>query len=433
LHSKKHISFSGLRKILSERFAQCSDPRHRAGIYDIHDCLMSAFAMMFFQDPSLLQFQKRLQDAIQKNNLTTLFGVSNIPGDTQLRDTIDSCDPQQIEAVFSDYFALLQRGKQLESFRVLDGYYLIPIDGTQYFSSEKIHCPQCLYKKSSRGLVRYHHQILQAAIVCPDRRQVIPLAPEPVQNSDGREKQDCEINAGKRMLKKIRQAHPKLRIIIGGDSLYSKQPFIAELKANRMSFILVAKPADHKNIFQWVQELRQMGETQSLTFTDFKNRVHHYEWVNDLPINANPKSDLVSFFEYRLVVDGKITYRNSWVTDFEVTAENVIELVKAGRARWKIENETFNTLKNQGYHIEHNYGHGKQNLSYNFFLLNLLAFFFHQILELSDRLYQTCRAEKFTSRREFWNQLRCTIRILVFENWEQILWLILDPENNRPP
>jgi len=394
---------------------------------------MSAFAMMFFQDPSLLQFQKRLQDAIQKNNLATLFGVSNIPCDTQLRDTIDSCDPQQIETIFSDYFALLQRGKQLESFRVLKDYYLIPIDGTQYFSSEKIHCPQCLYKKSSRGRVRYHHQILQAAIVCPGIGQVIPLAPEPVQNSDGQDKQDCEINAGKRMLKKIRQAHPKLRIIIGGDSLFSKQPFIDQLKANRMSFLLTAKPADHKNLFQWIQELRQMGETQSFTFTDLKGRVHHYEWGNDVPINANPKSNLVDFFEYRLIVHGKTTYHNSWVTDFTVTTDNVVELVKAGRARWKIENETFNTLKNQGYHIEHNYGHGKQNLSYNFFLLNLMAFFLHQILALSDILYQKCRAEKFTSRREFWNQLRCTIRILVFENWEQILWLILDPENNRPP
>ena len=394
---------------------------------------MSAFAMMFFQDPSLLQFQKRLQDAIQKNNLTTLFGVSDIPSDTQLRDTIDSCLPQQIEIVFSDYFSLLQRGKQLEPFRVLDDYYFIPIDGTQYFSSEKIHCPQCLYKTSSKAKVRYHHQILQAAIVCPGMRQVIPLAPEPVQNSDGQDKQDCEINAGKRMLKKIRKAHPKLRIIIGGDGLYSKQPFVTELKANRMSFVLVAKPDDHKSLFQWVREIRQIGETQSLTFTDLKGRIHRYEWVNEVPINANAGSDLVSFFQYRLVVNGKTTYHNSWITDLSVTSDNVVELVKIGRARWKIENETFNTLKNQGYHIEHNYGHGKLNLSYNFFLLNLLAFLMHQIFELSDLLYQRCRKEKFTSRREFWNQLRCTIRILVFDNWEQILWLILDPVNNRPP
>ena len=418
---------------MARRFEQIDDSRQQSKVdFSLHDCLMSAFAMMFFQDPSLLQFQKRLQDAIHKNNLSTLFAVSKIPCDTQLRDTIDSCDPQQIEVIFSDYFSLLQRGKQLESFQVLDGHYLIAIDGTQYFSSEKLHCPQCLHKKT-KGRLRYHHQIVQAAMVCPGMRQVVPLAPEAVQNSDGQDKQDCEINAGKRIVRKIRQAHPKLRIIISGDSLYSKQPFITQLKAKRMSFVLVAKPDDHRTLFQWVQELRDMGEIQSLTFKDLKNRLHHYEWVNAVPINADPKSHSVDFFLYRLVVNGKTTYHNSWITDFTVTSDNVVHLVKAGRARWKIENETFNTLKNQGYHIEHNYGHGKRNLSYNFFLLNLLAFFMHQVFELSDRLYQRCRKEKFTSRREFWNQLRCTIRILVFHKWEQMLWLILDPENNRPP
>ena len=389
--------------------------------------------MMFFQDPSLLQFQKRLEDAIHKNNLSTLFAVSNIPADTQLRDTIDACDPKQIEKVFSDYLRLLQQGNQLSSLRVLDGYYLVAIDGTEYFSSEKIHCPQCLRKKSAKGSVRYHHQILQAAMVCPGQRQVIPLAPEPVQNSDGQHKQDCELNAAKRIVKKIRHAHPKLRIVIGGDGLYSNQPFINELKTHRMSFVLTAKPDDHKTLFQWVDELRQMKETGLLTLTDHKNRLHRYEWVNDVPINGDPKSHLVDFFDYRLIVNGKTNYRNSWVTDVAVTENNVVELVKVGRARWKIENETFNTLKNQGYHIEHNFGHGSQNLSYNLFLLNLLAFCVHQILELSDRLYQRCRTEKFTSRREFWNQLRCTIRILIFEHWEQLLLLILDPENNRPP
>jgi hypothetical protein len=432
LHVKKHIGFSGLRKILSERFAQCAD-RRSGPLYGLHDCLMSAFAMMFFQDPSLRQFQKRLEDAMNKNNLSTLFNVSDIPGDTQLRKAIDACDPKSIEEVFSDYFTLLQRGKQLDSFRVLDGYYLIPIDGTEYFSSEKIHCPQCLWKKSAKGKVRYHHQILQAAVVCPGQRQVIPLAPEPVQNSDGSQKQDCELNAGKRILSKIRKAHPKLRIIIGGDGLYSKQPFIEQLKSHHMSFVLVAKPDDHQTLFQWVDELRQMKETRVLTFTDAKKRLHRYEWAKAVPVNGSLKSELVDFFDYRLIVDGKTNYHNSWVTDIDTTENNVVELVKIGRARWKIENETFNTLKNQGYHIEHNFGHGRQNLSYNLFLLNLLAFFVHQILELSDRLYQRCRTEKFTSRREFWNQLRCTIRIIVFDHWEQLLLLILDPENNRPP
>ena len=433
MHVKKHLSFSGLRKTISRRFERIEDPRSGPVDYSVHDCLMSALAMMFFQDPSILQFQKRLQEASNRNNLKTLFDVQAIPGETQLRDVLDSCEPSQMEAVFTDFFRDLQRGKHLEAFQVLDGQYLILLDGSEYFSSEKIHCPGCLRTESAQGRVRYHHQILQAVLAHPEQKVVIPLSPEQIRNEDGSEKQDCEINAGKRVLKKIRNAHPKLPILIGGDSLYSKQPFVDELKNARMSYVLVAKPTDHKILFEWVEELRAMGEVGRLERTDQKGYTHLYLWANQVPLNGQATSDDVNFFEYSLIrKDGKVTFHNSWVTDLEVGRNNVVELVKIGRARWKIENEGFNTLKNQGYHIEHNFGHGKQNLSYIFFLLNLLAFFVHQIGQLCDPWYQQCRT-KFTSRKEFWNQLRCTLRIIVFQTWESLLSLIIDPENWKPP
>ena len=201
-----------------------------------------------------------------------------------------------------------------------------------------------------------------------------------------------------------------------------------------MSFVLVAKPADHQVLFEWVEELRRMGETGILELRDKKDYTHRYEWANQVPLNGQPKSDNVHFLEYTMIrKDGKITYHNSWVTDLLVDKDNAVELVKCGRARWKIENECFNTLKNQGYHLEHNFGHGQKNLSYNFFLLNLLAFFMHQIFELTDPLYQKCRA-KFSSRLEYWNQLRCTIRIILVDSWESLLNLIIDPLNwNNSP
>ena len=110
----------------------------------------------------------------------------------------------------------------------------------------------------------------------------------------------------------------------------------------------------------------------------------------------------------------------------------MIQLVKGGRARWKVENEGFNTLKNQGYHIEHNFGHGHQNLSMIFFFLNLLAFFVHQIFELTDLYYQKCRVQ-FSAHKKFWNQLRCTIRILLFKTWEELLSFIICPPQARAP
>jgi len=263
-------------------------------------------------------------------------------------------------------------------------------------------------------------------------RQVLPLAPESIQNTDGTKKQDCEINAGKRLVADIRRRHPKLPIIITGDDLYSKQPFIDAVKQARMSYILVAKPTDHKELFQRVHKLDSLGGCVGLEVTDDKERIHRYRWVNQVPLNGSKNADEVNFFQYELVNKGKITYKNSWVTDITINEHNIVDLVKGGRARWKIENETFNTLKNQGYYIEHNYGHGRQNLSLNFFLLNLLAFFMHEIFQLTDRLYQVCR-RKTSARKEYFALLRRTFQILLFRSWQHMLECIHAPPELYAP
>lgn len=399
--------------------------------HELHDCCLSSLAMMFFQDPSINQFQMRLQKAWHKNNLQTLFNVNTIPKETQMREVVDSILSTELEPIFADFFKPLQRGKQLEQFKIFNGGYFMPIDATQYFVSQKIHCPKCLYKNHSNGKTTFYHQVLAAAIVCPGIKQVIPLAPEAIQNTDGTTKQDCEINAGKRLLKKIRADHPKLKITIGGDGLYSKQPFINELKANNMSFILVAKPTDHKNLYQWFTETRAINETHTLKIKDLNGKDHVYEWLNEIPLNDTKNADNVNFFQYSIFKGEKRTFRSSWVTDIKITSKNIKELVKCGRARWKIENETFNTLKNQGYHATHNYGHGYKHLAYNFFLMNLLAFYMHQIFQLSCGHYQYCRT-KFTAYKDFWNNLRSIIRYHLFSSWERLLDYVADPIINSP-
>jgi hypothetical protein len=434
VHIKKNLSFSALKNSLSLIFDQIEDHRQAGKVsFRLHDCLMSALAMMFFQDPSLLAFQRRMQDRMQCNNLKTQFGVTAIPQDSQLRETLDNVPTEALSPAFVDFLQRLQRGKQLGAYQLLGGKYLLCLDGSQYFSSEKIHCPGCLIRKGARGRLRYSHQILQAVIVNPYLRQVLPLAPEPVVGSDGKGKQDCELAAAKRALGRIRSAHPKLPIIVVADGLYSNQPFVDELKDKHMSFILVAKPADHTVLFQWVDELSGLGDGGRLQLADDKGRRHLYRWVNGVPLNGSKDADQLNFFEYRLqTAEGKQTYHNSWVTDICVEQANVVELVQAGRARWKIENETFNTLKNQGYHIEHNFGHGRCHLSMNFFVLNLLAFYIHQILELCDAPYQRCRA-KFTSRKEYWNHLRVAIRLMLFRDFYHLLGFVTDPPEIRPP
>ena len=366
------------------KYANLSNRQAGKVDYRLHDCLMSALAMMFFQDPSLLAFQRRMRHPLQSGNLKALFAVEAIPKDTALRESLDAVATEALTPAFEIILQRLQRGKQLAAYSFLDGHYLIALDGSQYFSSEQIQCPGGLTHKAARGPVRYSHQILQAVMLHPHMRQVLPLAPVPVANTDGHRKQDCELAAAKRMLPKIRTAHPRLPLIITADGLYSKQPFIDALKKARMSFILVAKPTDHKLLFEWVDELTGLGEGGRLEVTDAKGRRHTYRWLNQVPLNGSRNADELNLFEYWLTVDQKLTYHNSWVTDLTLSENNVCELVHGGRARWKIENETFNTLKNQGYHIEHNFGHGQQHLSMNFFVLNLLAFYIHQILSLCD-------------------------------------------------
>jgi hypothetical protein len=433
VHIKTHLGFNALRKAASQLFQQIDDPRQAGKVdFSLHDCLMSALAMMFFQDPSLLSFQRRMQDRMQCCNLKTMFAVDNIPSDSVLRQTLDSIPTQALHPLFSMLLQRLQRGKQLDAYRMESGHHLIAIDGSQYFSSEKIHCPGCLTYQKAKGQTRYAHQILQAVMLNAHMRQVLPLAPEPIANTDGNSKQDCEINAAKRIVTHIRAAHPKLKVLVTADGLYSKQPFIDALKANAMSFILVAKPADHKLLFEWVNELDALGQAGDLQLHDDKGRRHLYRWVNQVPLNGSRNADQVNFLEYRLQVNEKVTYHNSWVTDLELSQENAVELVRAGRARWKIENETFNTLKNQGYHIEHNFGHGRRYLSTTFFVLNLLAFYIHQILELSDLGYQHCRC-KFSSRKEYWNNLRIIIRAMLFRDFDHLLRNVADPPEIRAP
>jgi len=160
---------------------------------------------------------------------------------------------------------------------------------------------------------------------------------------------------------------------------------------------------------------------------DQHGRLHRYEWINGVPLNADPKSPSVNFLEYTILAkDGSPNFHNSWVTDLTLDEQNLEWITRGGRARWKIENESFNTLKNQGYHLEHNFGHGSENLSEALFLLNLLAFFFHQIFELLDELYQQARAG-FSARREYWNAIRNSFRMFLFKNWDEVLHRITSP------
>jgi len=425
---KKHLSFASLVDFISDLYLKVEDPRDATKVeHSIRDTAMSAVAMMHFQSGSVLHFQRQLEEEKRRSNLSTIFGVDKVPSDTQMREILDEVPSETARPAFKKYFSRLQRGKYLEPFQIFPGQYLCSLDGSQYFGSDKVSCPHCLIREHKGGKTSYSHLILQATLVHPEQKQVLPLMPEEICNEDGTTKQDCELNAAKRILPKIRTEHPFLDIIINGDGLYSKQPIFELLNELKMHGIFVAKEDDHKYLFEWIAEQKKLKEVLLLEVVDDKMRRHRYEWINQVPLNGREDSVQVNFFRYKIIVDGEVTYKSAWVTDLELTKQNIQTMVKAARARWKIENECFNTLKNQGYSIEHNFGHGSKNLSFNFFLFNLLAFFIHQILELTDGLYQRCR-KRYGSKKYLWETLRSFFGFFIFESWEHLLKVALKEE-----
>ena len=318
------------------------------------DCIMSCVAMFALKFPSLLQYDKQRCLPRIAHNLKTLFGVQKTPSDTSMRESLDTINPEDIRGVFKPIFAYLQRGKALEPYVYLDNKYLLPIDGTGHFSSPTIHCENCCVKESKTTEKKtYYHQMLAAVIVHPDQKQVIPLAPEPILKQDGATKNDCERSAAKRLLENIRREHPHLPLIVVEDSLASNGPHIKELQKHNMSYILGVKPGDHTFLFDWIKDL----EMERHEVIDLEEGTKHiYSFANEVPLNDTHFDLKVNFLEYWETDKKGNVQHFSWVTDFTLTKENVKRIMKGGRARWHIENNTFNTLKNQGYNFEHNYG-----------------------------------------------------------------------------
>jgi hypothetical protein len=413
---RKHLSADALFHLVRSGFANIPDPRGEHGDISLTDALMSAFAMFSLKAPSLLAFDKERAEG----NLHTIYGIERVPCDTRRREILDPVSPKWLRPVFKSVFGQLQRGKALEAMVFLDGHYLLALDGTGYFSSQTIHCASCLQKVHRNGSITYFHQMLGAAIIHPDLRAVIPLMPEPIVRHDGTAKNDCERNAAKRFIAKLRQDHPHLRFIVTEDSLSSNAPHIETLYAHGLHYILGVKAGDHPYLFQQVEAAEHAGLVTYYARHDRAVGVEHrLRFVNDVPLNASNADVRVNFIEYWEIGATKVQHC-SWVTDLRVSKRNVYHLMRGGRARWKIENETVNTLKNQGYHFEHNYGHGTQHLSGGFATIMMLAFLVDQTQQLCCALFRAVWA-KLGSKRLLWERMRALFYDYALQSMRHLL------------
>ena len=417
---RKHLNADSLFSIVRKDFQKIPDRRADNTKISLDDALMSALAMFQLKDPSLLAFDRRRQE--EPENLHTVFGIKTIPCDSQMRTLLDPLALSSLRSPFCSVFRQVQRGKDFEKMAFYDGHYLLSGDGTGYYSSSKVSSPYCLSKKSKNGEILYYQQMYAASFVCPGCKVVIPTFPEIIIQQDGSTKNDCERNAAKRYYEKFRQEHPHLKVIVIEDGLSSTGPHIRDLKRLNLRFILGAKPGDHESLFTQLKQAAEDGTATEIDMRDPDDRekMHFFRFVNQVPLNKSNPDLLINVLEYwQIDKDEKIT-KFSWVTDISITEENVFQLMKAGRARWKVENETFNTLKNQGYNLGHNYGLGKKNLSAVFTILMMLAFLIDQVQQLSCWLFQDA-LQKTQSKRNMWEKIRGFFYNYRVESMETIL------------
>jgi hypothetical protein len=403
--------------------------RGRNGRYTMADIGLSAFSVFFMQSPSFLAHQKMLEARRGRSNCASLFGMEKIPTDNHIRDMLDPVAPEALFGLFDSTLQTLEAGGGLTDFRRLGDHHLIALDGTEYHCSRKISCPNCSHRKRNDGNVEYYHQMVCGVLVAPGHERALPLAPAFITPQDGAEKQDCESRAARRWLTAQGPGLAHLKPVYLGDDLYSRQPICESVQALGADFLFVTKPASHPTLMEWLAGIALPSREQRVK-KGRRFQTHRYRWLEGVPIRDGKDALLVNWLEIEIVnAAGKVTYRNSWVTSLPVGEENVAELAAAGRARWKIENESFNVLKTKGYNLEHNFGHGKENLSALLATMNLLAFAWHTLCDLTVRAWRKAR-QRIATRKRFFQDLAAITGYLLFPNWAALIRTMID---GQPP
>ena len=392
--------------------------------FSMADIGLGAFSVFFTQSPSFLAHQKTVEQTKGRSNAQSLFHIEQIPCDNHIRQTLDPVPPEKLFPLYDQVFQALRQKGVLENYRAVHDTLPIALDGTWYNSSQKLSCQNCSCIEHQSGEKTHYHSAITPVIVAPGQPHAISLRPEFITPQDGHTKQDCEIAAAKRWLEKNGALYSSLKVTLLGDDIYSHQPFCRKSLLYDFHFIYVCKPDSHQTLYDWVSLLQPHQDLQIL-----KTRVkqgarwehHTYRFANQVPLAEGQDALKVNWCELTVTdAQGEILYRNGFITDFKITQDNVAAIVATARARWKIENENNNVLKTKGYHLEHNFGHGKKHLASFLATLNILAFLYHTFLSFTDENYRLIRAV-LPTRKTFFDDLRALTRYMLFANWDALM------------
>lgn len=416
---QQSLTFDQLMRLLDEQFHTFPDKRTGNAVnYQLPDVLKAAFAMFSLKAPSLLDF--KTQTTAEEKNLHNIYRIqAEIPSDNQMRGILDPLSPQLLRPLFRSLFERLSQAGLIGQYHYRNKAVIVSADGVEHFSSTKVNCSSCTRRKRRNSKTSYHHSAIAAVIVHPDQKEVIPLDFEPILNEDGAQKNDCERNAAKRLCQALHERYSDLNIILVEDALYANAPHIRQITGYGWRYILNVKPDSHKSLMKQFAGRQSRGQVKELRRSDERGVEHYYAWTNDLWLCESATDVKVNFLLYEQTTAQGEVKRWMWITNLPLMTSTVEKVMRGGRSRWKIENETFNTLKNQGYHFEHNYGHGKQNLATVLALLMFLAFAIDQIQQRCCRYFRTLH-QGLRTKVKLWASIRNLFSTLVFKSMEEL-------------
>lgn len=330
-----------------------------------------------------LESMRQMEEAFNEENcihtLRILSGndrLEEMPHYDTLNNYLECLSPEYLSELRRKMIISLIRGKQFYRNRLLGKYWRVILDGTGLFCFKERHCPNCLCTtlkdENGKKLKRYYHKVLEAKLVLADKI-VVSLGTEFIENeAEDVEKQDCETNAAKRLLKRIKEEFPRLHICVQGDALYATEPIMKLCRKNNWTYIFTQKDTRQRIV---AENFGLLDEKADKTVVEGigkeKGKGSYYNHIEKL----TGKQEVMNVYEYRYEKEEngdkqEVIYQ--WITNLELKPRNLEEMIEAARGRWKIENEGFNNQKNGIYRIEH-INSRNSNAMKNHYLLTQIA------------------------------------------------------------
>ena len=425
--SSNHFDFDTLHEhIALPHFAyleQEADQRRSNKRYSVVDACKAGFAVYSLKSSSLLDFRPKAP--AEEANLRACFGIENIPSDNGLRKILDAVPASSMRQVSRRIFTYLDEYDLLDAYRFGDDHLVVSIDGVHHYAFKKVKCPHCLEQHHRDGTVRYRHSLLSAALVCPGKSEDFVIDNEPIVRQDGTTKNDCERSAAKRLFASLSDICISKSIFYVLDALYVCAPIVKQITQSSPTwqYVINVKEGSHQHLLAEFDRRKEAGRVK---WKKLRRKDGTYEtgYTTDLEINASNrgvKTNLV-WLNYRPKKGEPVSF--SWMTNLEVTAATVMAITRIGRSRWKIENEVFNSLKNQQYNFSHNFGHGQQHLATNFAYPMMRAFTIDQLLQYGSLVFRSIwRGLK--TKKAVWDAIRTVFKMVTATSIDDLCHKVL--------